>query len=323
MKRLYTILTALLISASVEATTNEVKTLNRIVFVGDSIASGVGVKNRTNRFSTVTCELLKEVYPLVQEINLVKPGQGLVQQKSGYSEEVLAAHPDAVVIQWGVNDHFWGQSVANFIVQYDVLVHKLRESNRQLHIVVTTLIPDYRWDRSESWIAEANVAIQEIAVKYGCLVAYTHQAMDHNTAYYSDAIHPNEQGALQMANAIRDAFDRRPQQPNHFALQFDALEEARIQGYVFQPEWGKSRTAMIRISEITQSGMKIEGGIPLRIRTARRYEGNSRYLIRSHDEEGALISSEELTVDWSGVMNFEVKAHPALQILEIKVLEQP
>jgi lysophospholipase L1-like esterase len=92
-----------------------IPTLRRLVFVGDSITCGVGVKNRNaERYSAVVTRLLQKKYPGIQEINLGKSGQALCQQPENYAESILAQKPDAVVIQWGVNDHYWGFSDALF-----------------------------------------------------------------------------------------------------------------------------------------------------------------------------------------------------------------
>ena len=101
--------------------------ITRIVFLGDSITEGVGVKEKAkDRFATVATRLLAGKHPGITEINLGQSGRALCQQEAGYSESVLKQNPDAVVIQWGVNDQYWGFSIAEFVARYDALVAALR-----------------------------------------------------------------------------------------------------------------------------------------------------------------------------------------------------
>jgi len=295
--------------------------IKRVVFVGDSITCGAGLKKQSDRFSSVTVALLREKYPEIEEVNLCRGGKGLFQHVGDNHTEILAKKPDAVVIQWGVNDFYWGQSVANFTTNYDFLVRSLREKEPELLIVVTTLIPDIRWEGDGTWTGEANVALQEIAVKYGCRVAYTHAALNHDRKYYSDTIHPNKDGAAQMASAIVNAFESVSQKRDHFDLQFDAVEEARIENYVFKPTWSSSPTELIRIEDITKTGMKILSASPLSVRTPSIYQPTTTYQISVTDEVGKVISTDEIESGWSGVIRFDVQSALGNQHVEIRQIK--
>lgn len=186
------VLTVLLVmqSSLASAQTPETKastpTITRIVFLGDSIKAGVGVQDSAKeRYSTVTTRLLAGKYDAITEINLGQSGSALCQQGAGYSDSVLKQNPDAVVIQWGANDQYWGFSVSEFVARYDALVAALRAAKPRMRIVVMTLVADFRWaDNQDAWIGEANVALQEIAARYRCHLADTHRAIDHQKKYF-------------------------------------------------------------------------------------------------------------------------------------------
>ena len=158
-----TVLASLFLSLSCFAAdgTAPPEPISRIAFLGDSITAGVGVKTpKTDRYSTVATRLLQQRYPGITEINLGRSGQALCQQKPDYAEaEVLSQNPDAVVIQWGVNDQYWGYSVTEFTAKYEHLVSALRRAKPKMPIVLTTPVADFRWPENQDvWIGQAAVA---------------------------------------------------------------------------------------------------------------------------------------------------------------------
>ena len=230
--------------------------ITRIAFLGDSITTGVGVKiPAKERYATVTTCLLASKYSSITEINLGQSGRSLCQQNADYSASVLKQNPDALVIQWGVNDHYWGFSVAEFVARYDALVAALRTAKPQLPIVVMTLIADFRWaENQDAWIGEANIALQEIAVRYRCHLADTHRALDHQKTFYADSIHPNTAGAEVMAKTIVAALEAPPLSPDKSGVVVDNLTSnvsfPKMQSFTFDP---KGHIGPFRI-EIKQVG---------------------------------------------------------------------
>ena len=310
--------TALTLSAQ-----NEAPSLGKILFIGDSITAGVGVKDRANnRYSTVTTRILKEKYPDAVEVNLAQSGRALCQQDPGYAESLLKREPDAVVIQWGVNDQFWGFSVAEFVAKYDHLVKTLRAAKPEMPIVLTTLVADFRWpDNLDLWIGRANVAIQEIAARYKCRVAYIHRAIDHDKQYYADIIHPNAAGAEIMAKAIVAAFEESPMSKEKPSLQFDQGQEVRFLRYVFsthregiEPKWTK-------VTQLSKNGMRIESEIPVSIRTPSHYKNGTTYRITIRNKCGKEIQSLEQKSSWHRMLEFMVEPEEVYSPLDIEIVE--
>jgi lysophospholipase L1-like esterase len=255
----------------------------------------------------VATRLLKAKDSNVVEVNLGRSGQALCQQAANYAQQVLRADPDSVVIQWGVNDQFWGFSVAEFIVRYDALVSELRKAKPGMPICVMTLIADFRWeDNFDTWISQANVALQEIAVKYKCHVAYAHEAVGHDRGNYADSIHPNEKGAALMGESVRAAFENEPQTSERFDLSFHHVAEARVQAYVFIPEWAETQAGWIKVTDVTGTGMTLETDVPVKIRTPAIYGKDKTYAVTISDLAGEAIIERQVNTGWSGMLNFEV-----------------
>ncbi|MEY2599741.1 MAG: hypothetical protein RLZZ142_2000 [Verrucomicrobiota bacterium] len=282
--------------------------LDRIAFLGDSITAGVGVKAaKTDRYSTVATRLLQKRFPNLTEINLGRSGQALCQQKPNYAEaEVLSQNPDAVVIQWGVNDQYWGFSVTEFASQYERLVSTLRSAKPEMPLVLTTPIADFRWaENPDAWISQAGVAIQEIAARYRCHLADTHRALDHQKSFYADAIHPNNAGAEAMAQAIADALSEPPLSPENASVRFDQGTEVRFLRNVFIPERQGSAPEWISVSQISPKGMTVDTRVPLNIRTAPIY-AKGDYRIEVRGKSGAILETLKATAAWNRMLIFKV-----------------
>jgi lysophospholipase L1-like esterase len=277
----------------------------RIAFLGDSITAGVGVKDKTKeRYATVTTRLLASTYPGITEINLGQSSRALCQQNSSYAESVLKQNPDAVVIQWGVNDQYWGFSVSEFTSRYDALVAALRTAKPLIPIVVTTLIADFRRaENQDVWIGEANIALQEIAVRYHCHLADTHRAFDHRKELYADSIHPNTEGAEVMAKTIVAAIEAQPQSVENAAVSFDQGTEVRFLQNVFMPKREGIKPEWVHVTNISSKGMTIESNISVAIRTAPIYAKGS-YHIGIQDKDGAVVDTVVCTADFSRTHSF-------------------
>ena len=279
--------------------------ITRIAFLGDSITAGVGVKDKTKeRYATVTTRLLASTHPAITEINLGQSGRALCQQNSNYSGSVLKQNPDAVVIQWGVNDQYWGFSISEFTARYDALVAALRTAKPQMPIVVTTLIADFRRaENQDVWIGEVNIALQEIAARYRCHLADAHRAFDHRKELYADSIHPNTAGAEVMAKTIVTAIEGQPQSVENAEVSFDQGTEVRFLQNVFMPKREGIKPEWVHVANITSNGMSIESKIPVAIRTAPIYAKGSYHVV-IHAKDGAVVDDIASTADFSRTHSF-------------------
>jgi acyl-CoA thioesterase I len=302
--------------------TNINGSLGRIVFIGDSISAGVGVDDRSVfRYSTVATRLLKQRHPGALEINLAQSGRALCQQGSAYAQDILKHNPDALVVQWGVNDQYWGYSLAQFVARYDELVRTVRAAKPGMPLVLTTLVADFRWpENMDLWIGGANIAIQEIAARYRCRVAYVHRAIDHNKDFYADTIHPNAAGAEQMAKAIVAAFEAPPLSSENLSVQFDQGREIRFMRYVFIPQRDGIEPQWIRVATLSENGMRIETPIPIAVRTPATYSTGQTYRVTIRESGGLEIQFFEQDVNWNRMLQFTVDPQDHRSPLDIAIL---
>jgi lysophospholipase L1-like esterase len=85
-----------------------------ILFLGDSISDGVGASNNANRFTTLLTQQLQTEDCKFIEKNLAISGSTLIQ--SGFStmlSQAIEEKPDIFVIQHGVNDNTFGNSLSS------------------------------------------------------------------------------------------------------------------------------------------------------------------------------------------------------------------
>ena len=110
----------------------------------------------------------------------------------------------------------------------------MRKARPNMPIVLTTLVADFRYGEIEdTWLCEANVAIQEIAVKYGCALADIHRAIDHQKTLYQGEIHPNDDGATVMAETIYRAMHAPITDTRNLRVTFDQGSEMRFMHMCF------------------------------------------------------------------------------------------
>jgi len=253
-------------------------------------------------------------------VNLGRSGDALCRQKPDYPERVLAENPDAVVIQWGVNDQYWGYSVAQFAIAYEKLVAALRSARPRMPIVLTTLVADFRYKECfDRWIGQANVMIQETAARHGCRVAYIHKAIGHDRKpYYADTIHPNDAGAKVMAQAICEAFQRPPLSKKHLQVLFDQGEEVRFLQYVLIPDREDQDPHWISVTDISRDGMTVVTELPMTVRTAPIYPKGS-YLIEVKDALGEVLLSKKSAITWQKILSFRLAPGSRKQPLAVSI----
>jgi hypothetical protein len=187
-------------------------------------------------------------------------------------------------------------------------------------IVLATLVADFRYpDNFDEWIAQANIGIQEIAAKYRCRVAYVHEALGHDRKHYNDAVHPNDAGARLMGRAVHRAFTAAAMAPGAFDLKFDTVDEARIQNYVFIPDWETGKEGMIAIFGVTKSGLTVKSGVPLKVRTPTLYQKLTMYEITIRDQNGKKLSRREVKSSWLGMIQFTVDPEAAAGPLSVEI----
>ena len=218
-----------------------------ILFIGDSISTGVGASGPANGYTTLITAALNRRHKgyKYEEINLAISGSTLVDQlwpvpnSSAYPyilKKVIRSKPDIVVIQHGTNDNAAGSSIGQFLWSYREIVRTIKEKFPQTKIVCMTICPSWGIGKStERWLTQANVGIQEIAAMENTLLAHTNYNLKNRREIFPDGIHPNDEGHRIMAASVLKALDENNNKSkNSFDFICDGLGQYRICAYVFE-----------------------------------------------------------------------------------------
>lgn len=283
-----------------------------LVFVGDSLTAGVecsGPQPPEERYATVLTRLLQPRFPGLREVNLGCSGVPVCEanRDGRLIDEVLAPAPDMVVMQYGVNDCYWGYSLSAFAVAYEDFIRALRQARPTLPIVLVTLMAHFGWpDNFDDWTVQANVTIQEIAAKYRCHLADIHEAIDHDRQYYADMVHPNRDGHRKIAETILSALADAPLSKENLRLNFDGGAEIRFLGYVFLPEWKSGPRSWIKVSALSPAGLTIDTRVPVTIHIMTCQEPNRTMRLTIRDRNRREVMSATVDTGWKKAVRVQV-----------------
>jgi len=217
-----------------------------ILFIGDSISTGVGASGPANGYTTLITTALNRRHKgyKYEEINLAISGSTLVDQlwpvpnSSAYPyilEKAIRSKPDIVVIQHGTNDNAAGSSIGQFLWSYKEVVRTIKEKLPRIRIVCMTICPSWGISSStKGWLTQANVGIQEIAAMENTLLAHINFELKNRREIFPDGIHPNDEGHRIMAESVIKALDEnKMMSKKRFDFICDGSGQYRMCGYVF------------------------------------------------------------------------------------------
>ena len=253
--------------------------VKKVMFVGDSIALGVGAKPRENRFSTVAVKMLNEHAGKTAyvEHNIAISGSNLCEsmwpgkRTSGYPyrlQDVLKAKPDILVLQHGVNDVTTGSSLGDYGWSYRHFVRSVKEQLPGTVIVCMTLSPGIRSGASLQWQEQANAIIQEVAAKESTLLAPVSLVMNDRNNCYPDRLHPNNDGHRIIAEAlVKTIEENQPQSPEKFDFVIRQAGIYKICNYVFTVSDEAAENGITCFLDITPDSFKYAGNGKVDVRT--------------------------------------------------------
>lgn len=194
------------------------KGATRVACIGNSITDGHGLNMRTEQgYPALLQHFLGRDYNVknfgVSARTMLNKGDFPYMKERAW-REALAFRPDVAVIKLGTNDtkpHNWqhGQDYERDMQQ---MIDSLRASNTGVKIYLCTPIPAFKstWDISDSIITASIVPIiNKVAKRNKCKVIDLHTLFaPYGKLMQGDGIHPNEKGARQIAELVRDALSR-------------------------------------------------------------------------------------------------------------------
>jgi lysophospholipase L1-like esterase len=191
----------------------------KLACVGDSITDGDGLADRkTEAYPAILTKVLGEQYEVVNfgksGATLLKKGDWPYWVKPAY-EEVLAYQPDVITILLGANDSKPQNSPAfpgEFIEDLRAMVDRFQQLDSHPHLYICTPVPAYenRFHISDSvLVADVLPAIDLVAAEKHCEIIDLHTAFAGKREFFPDGVHPNKEGAVEIAKVIAAAIEKK------------------------------------------------------------------------------------------------------------------
>lgn len=187
--------------------------VKRVVCVGNSITEGDWLSDR-----------FAEAWPYVLQQKLGAPYKVLNYGRSGRTllkaggssywdtpalASALQAEPDVVIIKLGTNDskpQYWSDT-QTYLADFKALIDTFRNLPSHPRIYLCTPVPAFSagWDIRAGVIAEQQVpALRKFALQEKAGLIDLYKAFLDKKALFPDGIHPNKEGAAQIAEIIAE-----------------------------------------------------------------------------------------------------------------------
>jgi acyl-CoA thioesterase I len=180
--------------------------------LGDSLTSGWMVKKGYLDFLN---DKLQDAYPKAQ-IKLSNHGLPGDTARGGLfrlQRQIIKNQPDAILIQFGINDLYSDISADNYKTNIEAMIHLIREKYSAEIILVTSVCFVTPGDNAA--IKTFYQKLAELADEYALPLVKVHDywqlKLDQGTPYNSivknDYVHPTEAGYQLMAEALMQVFE--------------------------------------------------------------------------------------------------------------------
>jgi acyl-CoA thioesterase I len=212
MKSVVTFIACLLLAFPLFAAETNV---TRVACVGDSITQGVGVKDKNkDSYPSQLARLLGEQWEVrnygVSGSTMMNKGDRPYQQQKAL-RAALDSKPDVVVIALGTNDskpQNFESHPDDFIPSARQLIGQFREANPKIQIYLCLPVPAFPeyWGIRDSVIQGKIIpALRQVATEEGVPTIDLYSALTGKDSCFPDKIHPNEEGAAHIAEAVAAA----------------------------------------------------------------------------------------------------------------------
>ncbi len=209
MKQIINFLTIAFIFVFLQSCSNQ---LIRVACVGDSITEGDGLKDRANEaYPAILSQLLDKHYKVINlgqsGATLIKKGDWPYWNKIAY-KNALAIEPNVFIILLGANDskpQNIPAHMGDFISDLREMVDNFQQLSSHPRIYLCTPIPAFanRFNISDAvLISDVIPAVQKVASEKNCKIIDLHTAFQNRTDILGDGVHPNKQGAAEIAKYI-------------------------------------------------------------------------------------------------------------------------
>ena len=186
----------------------------RVACIGNSVTYGYGHKNpAATSYPTQLGKMLGEGYDVRNfghsGATLLNHGHRPYTQQQAYRNAVAFA-PDKAIIHLGLNDtdpRNWPNYRDEFIPDYLALIDTLRKANPNVEVWVCRMTPIFHGHRrfksgTRDWHAQIQQAIEEVARLANVGLIDLHAPLYHRPDLFADALHPDAEGAMILAQTV-------------------------------------------------------------------------------------------------------------------------
>lgn len=189
--------------------------VTRVACVGDSITYGSRLKNRSrDSYPVQLGRMLGDGWDVrnfgVSGVTMLKNGDKPYDKQKAY-KQALAYKPDIVVIMLGTNDskpQNWDQHKDEYVGDYKDLIEQFRKANANARIYCCLPVPAFPggYGIREAIIGPEIVPmVRQVAEETHSSVIDLHSALQNSKEHFPDTVHPDPEGARQMAAAVYSA----------------------------------------------------------------------------------------------------------------------
>ena len=189
----------------------------RVACIGNSVTYGYGHQSPAQTsYPTRLASMLGEGYEVRNfghsgATLLYRGHRPYIQQQAW--RDALAFAPDKAIIHLGLNDtdpRNWPNYRDEFIPNYLAMIDSLRAVNPDVEVWVCRMTPIFHGHRrfksgTRDWHAQIQQAIEEVALLAGAHLIDLHEPLYHRPDLFADALHPDAEGAMILAQTVYSA----------------------------------------------------------------------------------------------------------------------
>ncbi|MFA9388267.1 MAG: GDSL-type esterase/lipase family protein [Prolixibacteraceae bacterium] len=192
----------------------------KIAFLGDSITIGSGLENANEEcYPSQFNELLQEKFGDQYVVNnfavsgrtMLRHGDRPLWNEPQFTS-ALEFKPDVVYIMLGTNDtkpQNWDEFGNEFAIDYQAMLDTFKVINPDVQFILAFPPPAFKvqWGIRDSVIVNGvNPALDVLIRKNKTYSIDYYQPLKNSSNLFPDAIHPNTEGAKEMATLLYDFF---------------------------------------------------------------------------------------------------------------------
>lgn len=188
----------------------------KVACIGDSITEGMGIEWQSNNaYPSLLDSILGDGYEVMNfgrsATTMTTTGDFPYWSAKEFSN-ALRYHADIVVLMLGTNDaKLFQWNADKYSASYQLMIDTLRKvaPDAQINLCLPAYVSQTRWEITDSVVTNGVIPIvKQLAAKNNLPVIDINAVLQgRNELYVEDGIHPNRNGALEIAKAVAKAIE--------------------------------------------------------------------------------------------------------------------